>query len=308
MFDGFKRFSFTNTYKKLKALFSDQLISNVRKLRFKEKSAVDKKNDIEQWFHSSVGEKLLHQERECLDRLLPSMFGYHLMQLSSVADANLYDKSVIRHCFSLSPMPVEKEAETDDSIKPSTLASYEQLPIDNESIDVVLLHHVLEYSPQPHLLLREATRSLIPNGHILLIGFNPFSLMEIFKCFARVFSSSARWQHHSFRIGRLKDWFKVLELDLVETHHGFFDFPHKRLSSRWFDKLGQRIAPIFGGFYILVLRKNAASMIIAKQKWNKQKHVSSWGKNIVTPSVPSSVSSIVQEEAGSGYFGTMNEK
>src|SRR2546428_10118869 len=51
-----------------------------------------------------------------------------------------------------------------------------QLPLASQSIDLLALPHVLEFSAQPHALLREAERVLRAEGSIVISGFNPLSL------------------------------------------------------------------------------------------------------------------------------------
>ena len=51
-----------------------------------------------------------------------------------------------------------------------------QLPFAANSIDLVVMPHVLEFYDDPHQILREVERILIPEGQIVLTGFNPYSL------------------------------------------------------------------------------------------------------------------------------------
>ena len=47
-----------------------------------------------------------------------------------------------------------------------------QLPFAANSIDLVVMPHVLEFYDDPHQILREVERILIPEGQIVLTGFN----------------------------------------------------------------------------------------------------------------------------------------
>ncbi|SUC20518.1 Methyltransferase domain [Proteus mirabilis] len=62
------------------------------------------------------------------------------------------------------------------------MASLNYLPFENKSVDVCLMAHVLDYSADPHWLLREADRVLVDDGWIILSSFNPISLLGIGKC------------------------------------------------------------------------------------------------------------------------------
>ncbi len=51
-----------------------------------------------------------------------------------------------------------------------------ELPFASQSLDLVVLPHVLEFAHEPHQILREVERVLIPEGQIIVTGFNPASL------------------------------------------------------------------------------------------------------------------------------------
>ncbi len=39
-----------------------------------------------------------------------------------------------------------------------------------------MLPHVLEFAAEPHRILREVERVLVPEGQVVIAGFNPLSL------------------------------------------------------------------------------------------------------------------------------------
>ena len=56
-------------------------------------------------------------------------------------------------------------------------AKCHELPIATQSIDLVLLPHVLEFAEEPHAVLREVDRVMMPEGRLVIVGFNPWSLL-----------------------------------------------------------------------------------------------------------------------------------
>src|SRR3546814_13021027 len=56
------------------------------------------------------------------------------------------------------------------------VADPENLPFDSQSIDLLVLPHVLETSTGSHQILREAERVLMPEGRVVISGFNHWSL------------------------------------------------------------------------------------------------------------------------------------
>src|ERR1019366_694210 len=59
---------------------------------------------------------------------------------------------------------------------PTLNCHFEALPFDAASLDLVVLPHALELARDPHRTLREVERVLVPEGRVLIIGFNPASL------------------------------------------------------------------------------------------------------------------------------------
>ena len=59
------------------------------------------------------------------------------------------------------------------------------LPFAENAVDLIVLPHALEFTDDPHLMLREAYRVIRPEGQIVIAGFNPFSLYGAKRYFGR---------------------------------------------------------------------------------------------------------------------------
>src|SRR4029079_10049253 len=55
-------------------------------------------------------------------------------------------------------------------------ADFRDLPIASNCADLVVLPHVVEFSEDPHQILREVARVLVPEGRVVVACFNPWSL------------------------------------------------------------------------------------------------------------------------------------
>jgi len=157
--------------------------------------------------------------------------------------------------------------------KCSVVSDFDQLPIESDSVDVVVLHHVLDFSPNPHQVLKEVNRILIPRGHVIIVGFNPFSLFGLWKMLASLFTQSPHWRYSSIAKRRLFDWFKLLDLEKMKVTHTFFRPPCssasllRRLS--FLEKAGSKLAIPFGGAYVVLARKDVGAIIPIKAPWEK---------------------------------------
>lgn len=239
---------------------------------------------LAEWFGSPCGQLLLETERDALDGVLPSLFGYHLLQMSAAGEIHLASQSPIHHRV----MVVSRST----GLTPTSaglVSDCDSLPFESDSIDVVILHHILDFSPNPHQVLKEINRVLIPRGHVIIIGFNPFSLFGIWKACASLLTKSVQWRYNGIAQKRLLDWFKLLDLEKSAVHHAFYRPPCrsaivlKRLA--FLENIGQRMKAPFGGVYLMVARKDVCAVTPIRAPWEKQ-HRGLMGLATARPSAP----------------------
>jgi len=229
---------------------------------------------LSEWFGSPLGQLLANKEQEFIDEELRNLFGYHLLQLSVAQQLDLTQASRISHRFALYPQNTEQPVVTG-------LADFNHLPLPANSIDLVLLHHVLDYSQKPHHVLREASGVLISQGHLVIIGFNPWSLFGLWRWLVRFFSRAPQWRHQSLRLGRVLDWLAVLDFEPVTVKQGFYCPPcHKPNTIKylqWMEHWGKWLGLPWGGFYIIVARKDSLTMTPIKPQWQGYAGLRGWG-------------------------------
>ncbi len=177
------------------------------------------------WRQSPLASDLLEAERAELSVILDKLFGYHLLILGANGAEELTSISPVAHHIRVSGIaPALGDSE-------STLISpLNALPLQNDSVDVVLLNHCLEFSHDPRGVLREAVRVLRPGGHILLLGFQPASLWGLKSVLLRIcyrcklLTVHGPWGGRFLGSRRLLDWLALLEIQSRPTRyfkHGF---------------------------------------------------------------------------------------
>lgn len=216
------------------------------------------------WYGSYLGRLLARAEREALDTLLPDLFGYHLVQLGGHGE-NLCENSRVSHCVVLDELP-HSEA--------GLLADNAALPLASESVDVVVMPHSLEFHPNPHAILREVDRILIPEGHVVILNFNPLSFWGLARLLLG-WRKQMPWRGQFYTQGRLRDWLSLLGFDYVSGRQVFFRPPiqHEKTMQKleFMERVGQRIMPLFAGVTIMLARKRTSTLTPIGPSWQKKK-------------------------------------
>jgi SAM-dependent methyltransferase len=203
------------------------------------------------WLDSPRGRRLLEiQERE-VRRVLPEVFGRHVLQIGSWGrDGQLIGSSETLHAAVIG-------GAGDPTAQ--VLALPEKLPILAKSIDAVVLPHTLEFARSPQSVLREVNRVITDRGRIFVLGFNPWGAWGLRKFIGFgywAFPSGARF--HS--AGKICDWLELLDFEMMEVRRYGAGFPWTRSRSDGepFDLAG--LAQPFAEAYLLTARKRVMPM------------------------------------------------
>ena len=224
----------------------------------------------EHWYSTLSGKASLETLDGLCQEVMSEIFGYYALELGTLSGRHdLLSNSRIAAGFSLL---TRQGAETHlkDSDESLIISSNEQLPIDTDNIDLIVASHVLELSKNPHQVLREIDRVLVPEGHCILIGFNPFSLLRIGRflwpgTYKRDVTDKMRAAH------RVRDWFSLLGFEVLDVHYFGFrpNVKGQALFERmdWLEKLGGKAWPVLGNMYMLHVKKQVVAMRPHKKVW-----------------------------------------
>ncbi|MGD8910183.1 MAG: methyltransferase domain-containing protein [Chromatiales bacterium] len=235
---------------------------------FKLGSCLQKQLDA--WFETRLGQTLMDQELACLQEKAAAIFGYHVVQIGLPCHGfELLKQSPARNRVILD------SASTQPGIDIKGDPRF--LPLASDSIDGIILPHTLDFSPDPHQLVREVERVLIPEGKVLLSGFNPWSLWGVGRLFRRR-SGNMPWCSHFFMPKRVQDWFSLLGFDLEEVAYLHYRPPiHNQLVMQklaFMEYLGRRAWPMLGGVYVMQAVKRAVTVTpIRMNRWRMKKRV-----------------------------------
>ena len=224
------------------------------------------------WFRSPLGKVVFSSEKEQLENILPDLFGYHILQFGYAAELDFLNSSRISNKTVL----FLEDSEIDKNVNMSIRTIAEDLPINMDSVDVVLLPHILEYSKDTHKLLREIERVLIPEGYAVIIGINPFSLWGLWHMLF-CWWNKMPWSGHLISVSRMKDWLSLLDFEIEKVKYFFFSPPvsNVKLLKKFIplERLGRHCYPIFGGLYIVVAKKRIAPLTPIRMKWQQKQNL-----------------------------------
>jgi len=207
---------------------------------------------LELWLRSPRGRRLLALEERELKRVLPDLFGRHVLQIGSWGRGEqMLESSEMLHRAVIGTVP---------EFGAAALSEPERLPIQERSVDAVLLPHCLEFSRSPYPVLREVNRILSDRGRLVVLGFSPWSFWAWRQWLGlryRAFPPGARF----ISLGRLSDWLELLDFEVVEARRYGVGFPW----TRPFSDAAGGLARLFRGWsegYLVVAKKRVIPMTL----------------------------------------------
>ena len=209
------------------------------------------------WFATDLGRAVLTAEQSLIERSLTNCFGYHLLQLGIDSDLNFFRDCRVQRCFKAGPvLPKIVSPQSSAFVQ----CNFEELPFETDSLDVVVAHHVVEFADDPYAMLRELYRVTVPEGRVVLVGFNPWSLLGARMVMGR-WKGSEVWRNHWLSASRLQDWLQLLGFAVESTDYGFHHLPMQR-TARW-APAGAAWARHLpgGGIYMITAIKQVAKFI-----------------------------------------------
>lgn len=221
--------------------------------------------ELQQWFQGPLGRYVLDLERRHVQQSLPDMFGYHLVQVSAPGKVDFGESSRIHHRVLLGANVGAGGAD-------AVLAEADRLPIASDSVDVIILPHVLEFAPSPHRVLREAERALIGEGHLLVLAFNPWSLWGIWR-FLVGWRRRPPWNGRFYTVARIRDWLSLLDFDIVGVERFAFCPPMCRAAGRmeWIEQLGSALWSRLGAAALVIARKRVLPLTPVRHRWQTRR-------------------------------------
>ncbi len=227
-------------------------------------SAVDPIVPLADFLTQPAGKYVLAWEQRQLDALVADIFGYHAMQLG-LPEVNALRENRMPLRFCASDREIAPGELNGGHTEVAIVTHFEELPFASQSIDLVVMPHVLEFADEPHQVLREVDRVLVPEGQVVVTGFNPASLWGARQSLCRLGAAPFLPRAGQFiGLPRIKDWLKLLSFEVNRGRFGCY-VPWVRTDKwlhRWafLEKVGDRWWPVLGSVYMLTAIKRVRGM------------------------------------------------
>ncbi|WP_428353835.1 class I SAM-dependent methyltransferase [Methyloprofundus sp.] len=169
---------------------------------------------LHEWFSTSKGQVLQQQEAAFLKRSITVSCKQLIVQIGALGwenefiDCSLYEQFYV--------MDDEQDSWYQSKLlRGATVA----LPFKSESVDMVILPHLLEFDRNKHQVLREIERILKPEGKLTIISFNPWNIYINLQYMRRK-AKKAPWFPGLVSRTRIEDWLRLLNFE-AEFAAGF---------------------------------------------------------------------------------------
>ena len=199
-------------------------------------------------------------EQARVDAMVADVFGYNALQLG-LPEIDLLGQNRI---------PLRQTAGESGDV--DVLCDLRQIPFAANSVDLVVMPHILEFHDDPHQILREAERVLIPEGQLIILGFNPLSLWGLRRRLPNC-ADNFPWNGNYISVQRLKDWLQLLGFDVDRGNFGCYAPPCEQAQGferlQFMEMAGDRWWGFAGGVYLIRAVKRVHGMRLILPAWKQ---------------------------------------
>ena len=219
------------------------------------------RSSLSGWLSTPQGAYVLDWELAQFDSAVDDVFGFRAVQVG-LPEVDFLRQNRIPYRLSVALEPGAAVA-----------ADPLQLPLASQSVDLVVLPHVLEGHHNPHDVLREAERVLRAEGQIVISGFNTASLWRMRQIFS--LEKNSPWDAKFIGLLRLREWLRLLGFELNGGMFGCYAPPFRQQvwleRFAFMEKAGARWWPIAGGIYVVRAVKRVHGMRLVTPAWRRER-------------------------------------
>ncbi|MBD1391182.1 methyltransferase domain-containing protein [Neiella sp. HB171785] len=218
------------------------------------------------WQELAQGPWLKQQLEPAIVPMLERMFGYYMVTLGPLGDT-----------LDTSASSISRQLRLSSLLSGSIRGKETELPLSENSIDACVVPFCLDFCNDPHQMVREVHRVVISDGHILLAGFNPLSLVATGKLWPS-WRKRSPWNGRFFTRNRISDWFQLLGCEIIASQTlAFSSLLGSKPANHKIQQVGQRYAPWAGSVYVMLMKKREVPLTPVKPSWKAVNRIKTVG-------------------------------
>jgi SAM-dependent methyltransferase len=219
-------------------------------------SGSTQQNSLNTWFQTLAGRALYKKLTSELQQILLTMTGQVAVELVGAEQAVFLKSGMMPYVFTCrTDLLVQANEQT-------LICDYTDLPLESDSVNLVVLSFALEQVVEPQRVLCEVYRVLKPGGQLVIFGMNQLSIYRRPKGVRR------------YSLWRIKKWLSSIGYGIIRNQTlGFLlsSAETKRLTIvDWVEVMGQLLVPKMGTCYIVYAQKKVAGTTPLIAFWERQ--------------------------------------
>jgi len=225
------------------------------------------------WYQLPLGAEIKWLTEKAIAQESHKFWGYHLVKLGELSSQLKLPECAIKH-----QVKHTRFHQSDSSV----VAKAHCLPYQAKSIDTFILSHELDFSHDPHAILREVDRCIVADGYLVISGFNPFSLAGMASLLP-FNKQSLLHQARFFSVARVKDWLSLLGFEIICDQRLLFSellFERTpKVSSKRYQWCDQHLNWL-NAVYVIVAKKREYPLSPIKLKWQERPKFAAVGASL----------------------------
>jgi len=163
------------------------------------------------FYETPQGKLLQRQENSYLSHSITVSCKQTILQIGALGwETDFIDCRLYRYFYIL-------DAHSEGSIKAARInGKSHYLPIQSETVDLVILPHLLEFDAHRFQTMREIERVLKPGGELIILNLNQVNIWVRMQFLWNKKMSDSWWGYFISR-SRMTDWLKLLNYEIMST-------------------------------------------------------------------------------------------
>jgi SAM-dependent methyltransferase len=176
-----------------------------------------KRNFLFSCYKTPSGELLRQLESDYIQRSITVSCKQTIVQIGGLGwendfiDCSLYKNYIILDSQCLGTQDVKK-----------IQAESSRLPLQSDSVDMIILPHLLEFDTERLQTMREVERVLKPEGVLVVLNFNPWNFWVTYQ-YLWESKRTGSFRGRFIRRSRLLDWLKLLNFEVTLSTEFYFN-------------------------------------------------------------------------------------